>query len=106
MSELKFTPGPWRVCHENDILIIRYRKPCSPSYTPPPMLVANVGEVLCDAMERQANASLIAAAPEMYELLDRILGRLEVCKLEQSIDIETEREIRQILAKARGEVNQ
>ncbi len=101
MNEPKFTKGPWfKTC-------TGFVKDC---LSDPPKTIAVIPDVASEAKmsgitEAQANAALIAAAPEMYELLDRILGMLEVCKLEQSIDIETEREIRQILAKARGEVS-
>jgi len=114
-TEPKFTPGPWRVCHENDILIIRDRKPCSPSYTPPPMLVANVGEILCDAMERQANAALVAAAPEMYAELEKVEWILRNTtdwlerKFGNILDVALLRNeaenIDALLAKARGEVS-
>lgn len=98
-NEPKFTKGPW-FC-----TCIGHVKECMGD---PPKTVATIpglcSEVKMDGItEKQANADLIAAAPDMYELLDRILGRLEVCKLEQFVDIETEMEIRQILAKARGE---
>ena len=103
----KFTPGPWRICNDGGTvnyreLVIRDRPPINSIKQLPADICCCTG-CLNNACEREANAALIAAAPEMYELLDRIRGRLESCKLEQSIDVETEREIRQLLAKARGE---
>ena len=97
-GETKFTPGPW-FC-----TCIGHVKECMGD---PPKTVATIpgfcSEVKMDGItEKQSNADLIAAAPEMYEMLDRIKGRLEFCKLENSIDAETEREIDRLLAKARG----
>lgn len=97
MTETKFTAGPW----ERGTMQVQ----CTAVFRP--CVGTADGKLICACADNtdkaKANADLIAAAPEMYELLDRIRGRLESCKLEQSIDVETEREIRQLLAKARGE---
>lgn len=91
----KFTPGPW-----NTATVIRNGEIFA-------AVIDGHRERLCTMPDfgaaAQANAVLMSHAPEMYALLDRIRGRLESCKLEQSIDVETEREIRQLLAKTRGE---
>lgn len=69
MSE-KFTPGPWNVAgFDSRINEERYfgiGTPCGQ------MIVESFGE--CDS-DRKANATLIAAAPEMYEALKK----LKVC---------------------------
>ena len=65
MSEPKFTNGPWHVS-ENQ-----------------PTVVGNKEKAVCKceldwnlgANERKANAALIAAAPEMYVLLEDLLGK-------------------------------
>ncbi|MBQ7178478.1 MAG: hypothetical protein IJS08_13770 [Victivallales bacterium] len=112
MSERKekFTPGPWSV--RDKICIFRFLSVTSDKS---PFVIAKIMQpdmqrILEDATKEKANwqqlsanAALIAAAPEMYELLDRIKGRLEFCKLENSIDAETEHEIDRLLRKARGE---
>ena len=62
MSEDKFTPGPWSTPDKGKLL---------------GAVVAKDGEMVCDPSgagryedETEANARLIAAAPEMYELLE------------------------------------
>lgn len=93
MSERKekFTPGPWIVLHATNVM-----SPCNGyiarAYNSPLGPIAN-----------RYNATLIAAAPEMYDLLKRIKGMLEFCELEDKIDVDTEHEIGALLRKARGE---
>lgn len=82
----KFTPGPWRALgrgvYKGD----------------------EDAKIVADTFYADANAALIAAAPEMYDLLKRIKGMLQFCELEDKIDADTEHEIGALLAKARGEV--
>lgn len=64
----KHTPGPWKACDNNGYSIWRitshqYRAE-SASRT--------VAEVVGDSAETEANARLIAAAPEMYELIQQV----------------------------------
>lgn len=101
MSERKerFTPGPWMLTYRQS----RWGLAMDIDGGPDGDWVARLG--MTDESEvGRANAALLLAAPEMYELLDRIKGRLEFCKLEQSIDAETEHEIGRLMAKARGDV--
>ncbi len=93
MSERKekFTPGPWITLHATNVV-----SPCN-GY------IARAYDSPLGPIANRYNATLIAAAPEMYEMLDRIKGRLEFCKMENSIDAETEHEIDALLRKARGE---
>ncbi len=90
----KFTPGPWFTMFGNHV------------HSHGNGFVARATDSPLGPAANRANANLIAAAPEMYELLDRIKGMLEFCKLENSIDAETEHEIDRLLAKARGEVQE
>jgi hypothetical protein len=85
MSETKFTKGPWH--YDADFKSI-YNKQCN---------------YICDApLNNAADKHLIAAAPEMYALLDEISdGLLEAggcgnCVLAKRIEA--------LLAKARGEL--
>ena len=59
MSEPKFTPGPWR--------IVRYCEAIE---------IANVADLLhfYGGETAEANAALIAAAPELYAALEAFLG--------------------------------
>ena len=85
MSEPKFTNGPWHVS-ENQ-----------------PTVVGNKEKAVCKceldwnlgANERKANAALIAAAPEMYVLLEDLLGKFRNDEFAPQIEA--------VLKKARGE---
>ncbi len=95
MSDRKesFTPGPW-FC-----TCIGHVKECMGD---PPKTVATIpgfcSEVKMDGItEKQANADLIAAAPEMYELLQRLSHAL----FAEDAD-EWTAEIKSLLAKANG----
>lgn len=137
-SSTQFTPGPWGVGPETtwEIRVPSLRGRSVPiyelSHTQPDWATANnkpgnhrhpiVAEVtICD--ETQANAALIAAAPDMYWVLDRVARELNSnldyeVQLEQ--DAKTEREaqlhrnrashlrkqaleVMNVIAKARGE---
>ena len=87
----KFTPGPWIVLHDTNVV-----STCNG-------FVARAYESPLGPVANRYNATLIAAAPEMYGLLKRIKGMLQFCELEDKIDAETEHEIGRLLAKARGE---
>jgi len=78
-NETKWTPGPWVVCPAGDIWSENLVSLVADTYSPV-----------------EANAHLIAAAPELYSMLERILGpygREDV----------SDEQIEQLLAKARGE---
>lgn len=70
------TPGPWEVAQKN---LSIYRKLCQPVILAGQKEVARVpalsnagGVLLPDSTENAANARLIAAAPDLLELLQRI----------------------------------
>ncbi len=87
MSEAKFTPGPWRVrfgnighvTAENGALVAKCQRLTS----------------LCNL---QANAHLIAAAPDLYEALERVIKIIDDSPWCLKLTEE-----RAALAKARGE---
>jgi len=94
--ENKFTPGPWHVKDNGLIFIL-------PPDESGNFVVAGCGQTYSVSdweKERSlANAALIAAAPEMYDLLERIYGvdpRSTIC-------LELINEIPELLKKARGE---
>lgn len=107
MSERKerFTPGPWSV--RDKICIFRFLSVTSDKS---PFVIAKVMEpnmqrILEDTTKEKANwqqlsanASLMAAAPDMYELLERLSHAL----FAENAD-EWSEEINFLLAKARGE---
>lgn len=82
----RFTPGPWIVLHETNVL-----SPCD-GY------VARVYNSPLGPIANRYNATLIAAAPEMYALLERINDMLILDE-----EDELKYEINSLLAKARGE---
>lgn len=104
MSELKATPGPWRLNPDGSI------SDCTPASN----VVADV-ELSADwdyCGMAYANAHLIAAAPELYEALESLLT--EACKIiegrqsniadRDGIDISYAIDLASLaLSKARGE---
>ena len=91
MSEDKFTPPPWSVPSKGNLR---------------GAVVAKDGEMVCDPSgagrcedEMDANARLIAAAPEMYYILD-IIDTYHALK---GVNNRWERTISKLLKKARGE---
>jgi len=116
-NEPKFTPAPWTV-HDKTIMQFRFVSVYSDEF---PYCVANLsdsstGKILCTAKVPQpydwgviaANAALIAAAPEMFCLLEEI-QRESYDTLDEEgngilvIPEETFSKIAKALAKARGE---
>jgi len=87
----KFTPGPWRRSAFEDDWAIRGAK-CD-------RVIARPN---CNFDDASANAALIAAAPEMYALLNNILNDLETDGT-ISLNDNAANDIRMLLAKARGE---
>ena len=91
MSEDKFTPPPWSVPSKGNLR---------------GAVVAKDGEMVCDPSgagrhedEAEANARLIAAAPEMYYILD-IIDTYHAVK---GVNNRWERTISKLLKKVRGE---
>lgn len=85
MSEDKFTKGPW------------YRANYSARAAQTGKFIAHADNNSVDDAERKANAELIAAAPEMYEMLESIAVSVECF---HGVDTDS---IFKLLAKARGE---
>ena len=84
-SKEKFTPGPWIVLHDTNVV-----SPCN-GY------IARAYESPLGPIANRYNATLIACAPEMYVLLERLQkGHKKGNATWQLIE--------RVLAKARGEV--
>ena len=111
MSETKFTPGPWRISRHGELVEI-------PEIS---------GILLCAGnATANANAALIAAAPDLYAVVERYVDYLEselfhlgppqeghICGPEGNCDADCEiryylqrdlEQARAALAKARGEL--
>ena len=101
MSEPKFTPGPWGACK------IKHYHPQLIGETCCVKIGENIleldyiglGHENKDYEQSKANASLIAAAPEMYEKLGDIC---KVLKMDGRFST-TVSELEKLLKKARGE---
>ena len=102
MSESKHTPGPWTVDWSDDGPLI---------YTGD-LLIASVSgstehvEVQgLDGETTEANAWLIAAAPDLLAALERILARVETLNLfaEHGEDAKVVEQARAAIAKAQGQ---
>ena len=97
MSETKFTKGPWVVSeHEDEVSVFMGEAVDSPHEY-------NCSDVwVCDSYWSEndetaiANANLIAAAPEMYQMLKKLV---EPYGMEDF----SHEEVENLLAKARGE---
>lgn len=90
--DTKFTKGPWAVAKNSSYFDI------GADYN---HIHNGLGEHVCIGVmaDQEANAHLIAAAPEMYEALDDVVKQITSADI-HGIDIEL---IIELLAKARGE---
>lgn len=90
MSEARFTKAPWRVHnrgkHWNNSTLEHLE-----------ICFGDDGECICDTVYEEANAHLIATAPEMYDVLEKLSKR------DTSTDIfNLVLEAEKLLKKARG----
>lgn len=88
MNEPKFTKGPW------------YRANYSARSAATGKFLAHTDSNSLDESERLANAALIAAAPEMYEMLKHVLGSPYCVDM---TGLPSHEDVKMLLAKARGE---
>lgn len=108
MVEAKFTQGPWKFIDATKIASMQFRPLC---------IIRGDGRQVASfswndsspywptKAESQANAHLIAAAPEMYEALNDLAGCVEYhAKRGESVPLDNEHLIsaRTALAKAEG----
>lgn len=87
MSEEKFTKGEWIAIVDAESCFID---------TVEHGLLADLFDTDAPAVESDANAHLIAAAPEMYGILRQI-------QIEGGLSVARHKSVANILAKARGE---
>ena len=108
MSETSFTPGPWFVDADFYVYGGDGRKIQGEYFDGVEFpLVCDVESHSRDRTENKANAALIAAAPEMYGLLEHYLDLIQRANdgdtvAEQKI-FEQAADIEKVLQKARGE---
>lgn len=96
----KFTPGPWEYDGNGRVDAVEFRKPtghiCEDGSEYIGGLVALPYH--CGGATHEANARLIAAAPEMFAVLEKLL--------EEGATVEVRTNARAVVAKALGEVEQ
>jgi len=115
MSETKFTPGPWavrryRAGEKHLARIVQDRRPLSRVLFEPKTWFTDEGLGSDEDVEFQANLSLIAAAPEMYEALETVAQLLRDHHADQGAEDGWQNEelrdawvaARDVLAKAEG----
>jgi len=116
MSKPQFTPGPWRHLKQYDHMgdfcrsYVCYGEPDAvnpdDSTFPPDQCICGCGK--SHWQQNEANAALIAAAPEMYDILERLETLSEECKAYPLIALgktifDIVEEAKKALKKARGE---
>ena len=108
MSETKFTPGPWKLHPKNDYIFSFKRLDDWENPRP----ICSPAVVYKENEENEANAYLIAAAPDMYEELERARDVFRFYQSHHEFKGGTDKAIRnkeiadridRLLAKARGE---
>ena len=95
MSEQKHTPGPWEIEPFGDGKMAEIRVE---------------GRLACllhsfskrPTIEDEANARLIAAAPELLEALQRLSAQCERLRMAWQLESDAERTARVVIAKAIG----
>lgn len=94
---MKHTPGPWKIMMESNDAIIRYSDGELVSY------VARIydGTLCPEHGTVEANAHLIASAPEMLGALKRLLRQYEIVAPEY-FNVEAAVNAKQAIAKAEG----
>ena len=99
MSETKFTPGPWEI--DGKLVIAQIRSGSNHF-----MFVATTDHSMLDSIPQEtfdANAALIAAAPDMYAKLESLKRYISESCGNACGSIMVIREIDAVLKKARGE---
>ena len=103
MSDAKFTPGPWAVDNRASFCVNAERDGAAGGVCSTGGYYASWrdGEELM--LENQANAHLIAAAPELYEALERMVADYDIGEMTETPILDV---ANAALAKARGETEQ
>jgi hypothetical protein len=101
MDKPQFTPGPWvGTIHGNSEMGDTFHLgPEGDEYAGVAFTILEGALVQADDAENEANARLIAAAPELYEALELADATLRGANMDRSV---VERKVAAALAKARG----
>lgn len=98
MSKAKFTPGPWRKC----VGAATVSTPKSAAESED-LEYINCEDTGSTDAESEANAHLIAAAPDLYAFIERIANPNQNGDPTDRAYAHLRDEARQLIAKARGE---
>lgn len=108
MSENKFTPGPWYYSrwdeHGRTSFYVAQQDgaPYTPSYS-------DVGRLICETVDgervaiQEANAMLIAVAPELLEALEEAMSMLGSRLIKDTFGYDWHEKASAAIAKARGQ---
>lgn len=98
MSKTKFTPGPWKLIpHTEDKRLTSVIGKSDLSFHG--QFVCNIATISPEHEVEQANAALIAAAPEMYQFIESVFNS---AIHPEAFEVLQE-QAKQVLAKARGD---
>jgi len=103
MSDTKFTPGPWK-CEGRTVYALIHRGWCKGVKQFQNRFTAYVQDAHTNTEELEANARLIAAAPDMYEALKEALSVIRHDGHETGVERDAYGLIEMAIAKAEGKV--
>lgn len=92
-EQVKWTPGPW--------VVDDYREDTPPRWFVVPATYR--GTICSIRADGEADAHLIAAAPDLYDALEWCVRALEQDYRGSAEDCEIPQDVRAVLSKARGE---
>jgi hypothetical protein len=101
MKRVQPTPGPWEISDKSPVLIVGYDPRLFPENERVTIAKVDPAGDRMDAEIGEANARLIAAAPEMLELLRRAFEYTYRDQRQEGADMLT-KEIEKVIAKAEG----
>jgi len=97
MNEPKWTPGPWEVSIEDEAIDI-----IGETSNGVPTIVTCLCESSCSPEEDIANARLIALAPELYELVEKLIPWAQAYAASQGVTLREAGFISDLIATARA----
>lgn len=101
MSEPKFTKGPWKFCNDDKGMY----QSTDDGKRLKLLFSFDMSFVGLSASEHNANAALIAAAPELYRMLEKLLMAAKTANVLNPVQIHSSLicDVEETLKEARGE---
>ena len=94
----KHTPGPWEIQRDSGLHIYITQPSDTPNRVPG--YYAEIRRFTTDSEQVEANARLIAAAPDLLEACEQLLKLVDLLS---PVEGDTHRKAQRAIAKARGE---